>query len=87
MVRVVRLKVARPRVPCTQARTVRAHRGRVAGEQLLKLPMATLIRHCLIRDCVSVRDRQLNANRHFLTETQVREAAAKTELFRLANSR
>jgi hypothetical protein len=62
--------------------TVRAHRGVDQVEQLLKLPLATLIRHC-IRFFTGL----LNANGHLLTEAQVHEATAKADLSRLANLR
>jgi hypothetical protein len=61
---------------------VRGHRGACQVEELLKLPLETLIRHCT-RFATDL----LNANGHLLTEAQVQEAAAKADLSRLANSR
>ncbi|MEN3941528.1 PcfJ domain-containing protein [Prosthecobacter sp. SYSU 5D2] len=51
-------------------------------EALLKLPLEALIRHCFKRAA-----RMLQMNGHLLTEEQVRRAAARSELSRLAASR
>ncbi len=61
---------------------VRGHRGAVQVEQLLRLSLATLIRHC-VRFATAL----LNSDGHRLTESQVSEAAGRTDLSRLANSR
>jgi hypothetical protein len=61
---------------------VRAHRGPTQVEQLLRLPLATLIRHC-VRFVTNL----LCARGHVLTDAQVREAAEKAAQTRLANSR
>jgi hypothetical protein len=61
---------------------VRAHRGPTQVEQLLRLPLATLIRHC-VRFVTNL----LYARGHVLTDAQVREAAEKAAQTRLANSR
>ncbi|MHA3770504.1 PcfJ domain-containing protein [Verrucomicrobiota bacterium sgz303538] len=60
---------------------VRAHRGPTQVEQLLRLPLAALIRHC-IRFITSL----LDVHGHVLTDAQVREAAEKASLAKLASS-
>jgi hypothetical protein len=61
---------------------VRAHRGSAQVDQLLKLALPTLIRHCH-RFVAGL----LKANGHVLTDVQIREAAAKADLSKLAKTR
>ena len=61
---------------------VQNHCGAEQVEQLLRLPLEILISHC-IRFTAQL----LQANGHLLTEAQVRAAAARAELKKLAFSR
>jgi hypothetical protein len=58
------------------------HRGPQQVEQLLRLPLEVLISHS-----IRFTTRLLQANGHLLTEAQVRTAAEKAELKKLASSR
>jgi len=61
---------------------VQNHRGPGQVEQLLRLPLETLIRHG-----IRYVTRLLQANGHLLTEDQVQEAAERAELKRLVEAR
>jgi hypothetical protein len=60
----------------------RAHRGTSHVQQLLKLPLATIICHC-VRFATGL----LNANGQHLTNDEIREPFGKGDLYRFANSR
>lgn len=62
--------------------SIEEHRGPVHTALLLRTPLSDLIRHC-----TAFVTHLLNSNGHLLTEAQVRAAAERRELSRLAASR
>lgn len=68
---------------CTDAvSSIENHRGPAHAAQLLRLPLGDLIRHC-----TAYVTHLLNSHGHLLTDEQVRAAAERRELSRLAASR